>query len=235
MLNDTILKQLDDVATDGMKVVYGNETLITDTIARGYLGYKYGAFICDDFYSKYTFYVSMTAADLSRAMAAWNSVYNPLDNYNGETTRIITDDHGDEIRKHTTGGEGGGHNKTTSTAVPNTKTSDYTTTNDSAQPRLLAETETTGGTEVTDDLHTTDTTTHDTVTKTIDSDTITADLIHTEKEIKRGNLGVTTSQQMIQSEVDMRLNPLIAQYLDRFVYQYAFYAGGMWGEMGAFI
>lgn len=235
MFDNTLLYQLQRVPTDGMKIVYNNTTLIEDNIARAYLAFKYGSFICDDMYSKYTLYVTMTAPDLSKALAAWNSVYNPLDNYNGETTRITTDDHGDEIRKHTTGGEGGSHNKTTSTAVPNTKTSDYTTTNDSSQPRLLAETETTGGTEVTDDLHTTDTTTHDTVTKTVDSDTITADMIHTEKEIKRGNLGITTSQQMIQSEVDIRLNPVIAQYLDRFVFQYAFYAGGMWGEMGAFV
>lgn len=235
MFDNTMLTQLQSVVTDGMKVTYDNTTLITDNIARGYLAYKYGSFICPDMYSKYTLYVTMTAGDLSKALDAWNSVYNPIDNYNGETTRITTDDHGDEIRKHETGDENGLHNKATTQALANTSSNEYTTTFDDTNPRLANKTETVGGTETIDDVYTTDTTTHETVTKTIDNDTITADNIHTEKEIKHGNLGVTTTQQMIQSEVDMRLNPLIQQYLDRFIYQYAFYAGGAWGKYGDFI
>ena len=228
MYDNTILKQLSEVVTDGMKVTYNNTTLITDTIARGYFAYKYGSFLCFDFYSKYTFYVSMTAGDLSKALAAWDATYNPLDNYNGTTERIITDDHGAETRTHKTGGDGGTHNKMTSQALTNTYTQHDVTTYDSDTPRMESKDTSNGGTETIDDLHTEDKTTHDAITKTIGNDTISADTIHTEKEVKAGNLGVTTSQQMIMSEVEMRLNPVIQQYLDRFVYQYAHYVGGAW-------
>ena len=228
MYDDTILKQLSEVVTDGMKVTYNNTTLITDTIARSYLAYKYGAFQCFDMYSKYTFYNSMCAGDLSKALTAWNATYNPLDNYNGTTERITTDDHGDETRTHTTGGEDGTHNKVTSQALAGTYTQHDVTTFDSDTLRAESKDTQNGGTETTDNLHTTDKTSHDTITKTINSETFTADNIHTEIENKHGNLGLTTSQQMIMSEVEMRLNPVIQQYLDRFVYQYALYVGGAW-------
>ena len=66
---------------------------------------------------------------------------------------------------------------------------------------------------------------HTTVNKTVGDTTYSGDEVHTEREDKHGNLGVTTSQQMIMSETEMRLNPVIKQYLDRFVYQYAIYVG----------
>ena len=41
-----------------------------------------------------------------------------------------------------------------------------------------------------------------------------------------GNIGVTTSQQMLQSEIDLRKQHLIRQYIDRFCKDYMFYVGG---------
>lgn len=229
MNESTIRYQLEH--TEGLNpwaVSYNNNTLIESGTAKLYLKLNYGSFICTDMYDKYTTYNVMQAADLSKALAAWNADYNPLENYNGVIDRVTTDTHGDETRTHKTGGEGGTHNKVTSAALANTATTHETTTYDSTALRTESKDSNTGGTETTDDLHTEDKTTHTEVNKTVGDTTYSGDEIHTEREDKHGNLGVTTSQQMIESECVMRLNPVIKQYLDRFVYQYAYYSGGAW-------
>lgn len=211
-------------------VIDHSTTLIGSTTTAAYFTLNYGCFICEDMHDKFILYNSMQAADLARALEAYNADYNPLENYNGVIERIVTDDHGDEVRTHKTGGEGGTHNKVTSAALSNTGTEHQVSTDDSPSYRNETKDIQTGGTETTDDLHTEDKTTHNTTTRTVGDDTVTADTIHTEREAKHGNLGVTTSQQMINSETELRLNPVTKQYLDRFIYQYAHYAGGPWGE-----
>lgn len=210
-------------------VIYDGVTLIASNVVSRYLIYKYGEFICSDLYLKFETYNAMQSGDLARALTAWNADYNPLENYNGVIDRVTTDTHGDETRTHKTGGEGGTHNKVTSAALANTATTHETTTYDNTQLRTESKDSNTGGTETTDDLHTEDKTTHTEVNKTVGDTTYSGDEVHTEREDKHGNLGVTTSQQMIMSEAEMRLNPVIKQYLDRFIYQYAVYIGGAWG------
>ena len=206
----------------------GNNTLITSSVASDYLKYTYGAFICNDMYNKFVMYNNTFAPDFEKALTAWNMTYNPINNY--DKTEITTDitNHGDEVKAHTTGDENGQHNKTTSIATDGAKTATYTTTFDNTTPRLESEDRTTGGTEVTNDVFTTDTTTHNTTTMTIDNTTYTGDEIYRHENTTTGNIGVTTTQQMIMSEAEMRLNPLVKQYLDRFIYMYAYYVGGAW-------
>lgn len=230
MRENTIAYQIDN-APDGTvwTVVNHSDLLISGEVVRKYLKYNYGCFICEDLHDKFNLYNLMQAADLDRALQAWLATYNPLENYNGVIERLITDDHGDETRTHKTGGDGGTHNTVTSAAIDGTNTTHKVSTDESPNFRNETQDTQTGGTITTDDLHTEDKTTHGTTSRTVGSDTITADMIHTEKEEKHGNLGVTTSQQMIESECAMRLNPVTKQYLDRFVFQYAHYAGGAWG------
>lgn len=207
-------------------VLYNGETLIASNVVSRYLIYNYGSFLCSDLYTKFELYNAMQAADLKRALTAWNADYNPLENYNGEIERVTLDNHGKETRKHTTGGEGGTHKTVTVEAKSGTATTHYTTTYDSQTPRTEYKDENTGGNITTDDLHTQDTTERENKALTVGETTYTADDVHSETEKKHGNLGVTTSQQMIESEVEMRLNPVTKQYLDRFVFQYAMYVGG---------
>lgn len=232
MLEKTIAYQIDN-APDGTTwtVVNHSDLLISGEVVRKYLKFNYGGFICEDLHDKFNLYNLMQAADLDRALQAWNATYNPLENYNGVIERLITDDHGDETKTHKTGGDGGTHNTVTSAAIDGTSTTHKVSTDESPNFRNETQDTQTGGTVTTDDLHTEDKTTHGTTSRTVGSDTITADMIHTEKEEKHGNLGVTTSQQMIESEVAMRLNPVTKQYLDRFVFEYAHYVGGAWGCM----
>lgn len=215
--------------TNPYAVIYDGVTLIASNVVTRYLIYNYGEFICSDLYLKFETYNAMQSGDLSRALTAWNADYNPLENYNGVIDRVTTDTHGDETRTHKTGGEGGTHNKVTIEALNNSYTQHDVTTYEDQPPRMESKDTTSGGTETTDDLHTEDKTTHTEVNKTVGDTTYSGDEVHTEREDKHGNIGVTTSQQMIMSEAEMRLNPVIKQYLDRFIYQYAVYIGGAWG------
>lgn len=229
MCEDTIKYQIEN--TEGQNpwaVISGGDTLISNTVARDYMLYNYGNFLCFQLYNKFTLYNLMQAADLKKALAAWNSIYNPIDNYNKtETTTDITN-HGDEVKTRKTGGDGGTHNTITTAATTGTGTQTYTTTYDSTTPRLETEEKQTGGNIQTDDLHTENKTTHNAATMTIDGTTYTGDEIYHHENNTRGNIGTVQTQTMIMSECDMRLNPVIKQYLDRFIYQYAFYVGGAW-------
>lgn len=226
-MNDTIKYQIEN-SSDDWSVTHNNVTLITSDIVKSYLKIKYGGFTCESLYETFTLYNDISAADLSRALTAWNAEYNPLDNYNGDIEHILIHEKGDEVTTHITGDENGEHNTLTSQALNGTSTNTYVTTFDNDTPRLESKDETNGGTETINDLFTTDTKAHYNITKNIDGTNYTGDEITHEIERKHGNLGVTKTQQMIMSEVNMRLNPLIKQYLDRFIFEYAYYVKGAW-------
>lgn len=70
-----------------------------------------------------------------------------------------------------------------------------------------------GGTTTVD--NTTETTTeYNTVTKTIDTDTTSFNTYAENKLTRSGNIGVTTSQQMIESEIALRMKSVIIQFID---------------------
>lgn len=205
-----------------------NAILIDDVDVYEYFMNTYRDYICRDMWAKFDAYNQIHARDLEIAQLAYYAEYNPLDNYNGETEHIHTRDDGDETRTHKTGGDGGTHNKVTSQALANTYTQHDVTTYDNATPRMDSKDTQNGGTETTDDLHTEDKTVHGTTSKTIGDTTYTGDEVYHEIEKKHGNLGVTTSQQMIDSELTMRFNPVNKRYLDQFINEYAYYIGGAW-------
>lgn len=208
-------------------VVYDNVTLIDSDTVEHYLYDRYGDFYCSRMWTKWQTYNELHVADFARALAAWNADYNPLDNYNGKETRVNIDNYGTETNSRTTDPL---HNKVTNTALTGTESATYTTTDTSETPRLEEKTTNAGGTETTDDLHETKTKTRETSTLSIDGTSYTAHDVHGEIYTRAGNLGVTTTQQMITSETDMRLNPVQKNYLDRFIYMFASYVGGAWDE-----
>lgn len=208
-------------------VVYNNVTLIDSDTVEHYLYDRYGDFYCARMWTKWETYNELHAADFARALAAWNAEYNPLDNYNGKETRINLDNYGAETNDRTTDPS---HNKVTNAALTGTESATYTTTDTSETERLEEKTTNSGGTETTDDLHETKTKTRETSTLSIDGTSYTAHDVHGEIYTRAGNLGVTTTQQMITSETEMRLNPVQKNYLDRFIYMFASYVGGAWDE-----
>lgn len=184
-------------------------------------------------------YESMHHSDFEKALDAWLAEYDPLHNYDGKEKTILLKSEGkttiiDDGESHTS--PDSTRNKVTTQATEGAQTETTTenevTTYDSQTPRLdnksTVTSAPTGGEETIYNLKT-DTETDNTNTRertnttiTHDGKTYTAHDIEINELEKGGNLGVTTSQQMIQSEVEMRLKPLIKMYLDAFIKEYAY-------------
>jgi len=228
MLDDIRISTQIPEHTNNWGVTVAGVTLITSEIAAAYMLYNYGTFLCSDMYNKYTMYNALSAPDLKKALDAWNAEYNPISNYDKNEKDITIDSYGDTTDTRTTGDGNGGGKTVQQLAAAGTKSESYTTTYDNTQPRLETRDTNEGGTVTTDDLQVNNEKTHTNTSVTYDGSTYTGHEIHIHENNTAGNIGVTTSQQMIISETDMRLNPLIKQYLDKFIYTYAIYIGGAW-------
>ena len=123
------------------------------------------------------------------------------------------------------------HGKTTtnSTGDDGIVTTTQVTTFDSTTPRDDTKTTNTGTTTAEESGTTTTGKVKSTKNLTFDETTYTADKIEAETNERHGNLGVTTSQQMITSETEMRMNPITMLYLDTFVSEYCYYVSSFWG------
>jgi len=202
-----------------------NNVILTASLLLSYLYDTYGNYKTNAPLANLWFmYDSTHHADFLKAWAAWNAEYNPLENYNGIETNVRQYMDGDET-------ETINHGKTTtnSTGDAGIVTVTQITTFDSTTPRDDTKTTNTGTTTATDSGTTTTGKVKSTKNLTVDETTYTADKIEAETNARHGNLGVTTSQQMITSERDMRLNPLITMYLDTFISDYAYYVSEVWG------
>ena len=158
---------------------------------------------------------------------ALKAQYNILDNYNGKETHTIT-----ETNTKTGGIETTGSNtNNTSTTGNNTNNTSTNTTGTNTEKVTTFETDTlktAGGADTTSDSTTTDTTT----TSNTLTGTATANSTQTFNNVKdtknfsetterAGNLGVTTSQQMVMSELDLRSKYICAKMvIDKFIEVY---------------
>lgn len=169
----------------------------------------------------WTQYDTLHHPDFLKAYTAWTATYNPLENYNGEETTVRQ-----KMDGLTTETVTHGKTVTHSLGVNGVETETTSTSADDTSYRNVDKTTQKGTTSDADSGTTTTTT--DTAVKslTVGDKTYTADFVEGETKNRHGNLGVTTSQQMIQSEVEMRLNPLVMMYIDNFVKTYCYYIGG---------
>lgn len=182
---------------------------------------------------------------LVKMLNAFSTEYAPLDNYNMNETITATDNNGDTVQSRTVDAD---HNSITATESHNRRTTaaadtdtptvrNYTTTDDDASTgRLSNYTTTSGGTvntdttvtpttsKTVDDMYTTVTTSHTPTTV----DGVTADNIHKSTTTRSGNIGVTTSQQMLQAELDVRKQSVIDSFIQIFISKYCFYGGELY-------
>lgn len=210
--------------------------------------------ICDsvtNFLFKFASYNGYKIADFRRAYAAMYATYNPLNNYDMVEKSVDLKNDGETTRTRKTAA---GHNTvtTSSTYDYSTETAadsndkptvkNYTTTYDDASlGRLSNYTENTGKTTqrtytaagdnsnvntVTDDMQIDNTESHEHTSMTFDNTTYTADYITAHELSRSGNIGVTTSQQMIQSTIDLYKQSLLYDYIYDFISRYTFYAAG---------
>lgn len=202
-----------------------NNVILTANLLISYLYNTYGNYKTNAPLANLWFlYDSTHHADFLKAWSAWTAHYDPLENYNGIETNVRQYMDGETTQTVSHG------KKTTNTILGGgMKTETKVTTFDSTTPRDDNITTSTGSTETADSGTTTTTTDQTVKSLTVDGKNYTADKIEAETNARHGNLGVTTSQQMITSECDMRLNPLITMYLDAFISDYAYYVSEMWG------
>lgn len=158
---------------------------------------------------------------------ALKAQYNILDNYNGKETHTIT-----ETNTKTGGIETTGSNtNNTSTTGENTNNTSTTATGTNTEKVTTFETDnlkTAGGADTTSDSTTTDTTsTSNTLTGTATANsTQTFNNVKdsrslTETTERAGNLGVTTAQQMVTSELNLRSKYICAKLVvDKFIEVY---------------
>ena len=208
-----------DIKVDNVIIAAASNVL--DYMIFTYDGYKTRA----PLYRLWFNYIILHGPDFSKAYAAWSENYNPLQNYDSKETNIYINNDGTETNtinhgKINTVAAGTGTNAPT--------ISNYVTTDDSATARLESQSTQAGTTTDTESGSTTNTKTHTPTTLTIDSTEYQGDYVRGEIKEKAGNIGVTTSQQMLQSELDLRLNPLVLQYIDMFMRDYTYYINEEW-------
>ena len=200
-----------------------NNTIITGLKVGQYIVEMYGQYKTrSDMLYLWAIYTTIHGADFLKAYDAWMANYDPIENYNGSETNVYLTNDG-IVTNSTT------HGKTTTTTANTVTNETQVTTFESTTYRPDSKNIQSGSTTAADSGTTSETTTHTPTTLTIDSTEYSADNVHGEIKNKHGNLGVTTSQQMITSEIEMRLKPLIMMYIDTFINEYAYYVTDSWG------
>ena len=184
-------------------------------------------FTPQDLVIKFMVYKRQYMTEARNIYNALNAEYNILDNYNGKETHTITETNTKTGEIATTGN----NTNNTSTTGNNTNNTSTNTTGSNTEKVTTFETDTlktAGGADTTTDSTTTDTTT----TSNTLTGTATANSTQTFNNVKdardftetterAGNLGVTTSQQMINSEIELRVkNNLVDILLNKFVELY---------------
>ena len=171
----------------------------------------------------WTTYDAIHRNDFLKAYEAVTAVYNPIENYNGTETTVRQRMDGETTETIT-------HGKSTTNSIDAGGIVNTTQVTSADDDTLRNDTQTTQtGSTTNAESGTTETVT-DTTTKslTIGDTTYTADYVEGETRDRHGNLGVTSSQNMITQEIELRLKPLIMLYLDQFANTYFYYIGGDW-------
>lgn len=170
-----------------------------------------------EFTALYGMWKTTMGANAKRMMDALAQSYDPLENYN----RI---EEGNETTEHHKGTKTSVGEETISTPGVEVKTTEYTVAFDGS-----TETETNAATSApvrgTDKVER-DSTKNFTTVSDIDGTTFDNDVHSFTDRVTRGNIGVTTSQQMLEQEIEIRKKNYVADVMDNFILTFCYYAGG---------
>lgn len=188
-----------------LAVIYNNTVLIKSEYVENIFRLKYGTWetldeTSEDFKHTFDLYNEYMTPNLNKAIIALTAEYNPLNNYEGKTE--IIQEYGEQTQNFIKGQES--ITNTNNAVTDNTE--DYVTSYDSGTYSPSSRNKNDYGERIS---------TTENGTRT-DTNTINS---YTNKvtEIKAGNMGVTTSQQMITEEINLRLKNIYDMYIDNFV------------------
>lgn len=168
----------------------------------------------DDWKDCWSSWLSVRLPDIRRMYDAYYAQYDPVSNY--DMIEIGAD--GQRIDKSETVVTPTGKQRTTNTVSrQGLNSSSYV-----AADQVQSDTEYLNSYKTTSETTPTNTQTAD-----FDGDTMTGLHTASEHRLKRsGNIGVTTSQQMIQSELELRKTNMLRNLIREFVYDNCFLTGG---------
>ena len=202
---------LKDISSDEMNVTLGSKVLIDGLTVKNTLLRLYSSFEClcisvSDFKNCFADYNLLYSFNLSKKIEAFESEYNPITNYDSkiEESWIYAERNG-------TNTIGAGHNSATN-GKQHSVSIDASTTADNVE--LFKNR---AKTDINSDSYVTDYDSDERTDRTHEEG-------HTDKrEFKQtGNIGVTTSQQMIESSLNLyEKNPKL-DYIKAFVYMYCY-------------
>lgn len=197
--------------TNMLNVTYNDKVLISSNIVENYLLKKYTSYYTlnntsEEFKTDFDIYNSLMADGLNKIINAFNTEYNPIENYNSNIDeqniygeRISTFNKGEQrnINKY------GDRQNTTTDSVTAYDTSEFKDNSKTVNINKTYDDNLTEGNRIDTDTHNT----------------------YTDKHIlkQHGNIGVTTNQQMINEEVILRLTNIYYKYLDEFARNWLFY------------
>lgn len=199
--------------------VFMDVTLITPEDINVYFFTKYGerffSYYSDDnnddgyetFKILWSTYKRNNIYNWTRMLRAYHLEYNPINNYDMTETET-TKHEGNNVKETTTT-----TTTTTDTTTPN-RTDVYVTSDENPSGRLSNYTSFSGGTSQNND-------------GTLTENETIADI---SRELTRsGNIGVTTSQQMLQSEIELRRLDFVDYVLTGFLDKNTFFGGDLYG------
>ena len=188
-----------------LAVIYNATILIKSEYVENMFRLKYGTWetldkTSVDFKHTFDLYNEYMAPNLNKSIIAFTAEYNPLNNYEGKTE--IIQEYGEQKQNFVKGQES---IRNTNNAVTD-NSEDYVTSYDSDIFSPSSKNKNDYGERIstTENGTRTDTNTANSYTNKV-------------TEIKAGNMGVTTSQQMINEEIDLRLKNIYDMYIDNFV------------------
>ena len=199
------LKEISITLKNNLNVTYNDTILIKSEYVENIFRLKYGTWetldeTSEDFKQTFDLYNEYMTPNLNKAIIALTAEYNPIENYNSNSE--VTEVYGEQTQNYIKGQES---IRNTNNAVTD-NTEDYVTSYDSDIFSPTGKNKNDYGERIstTENGMRTDTNTVNSYTNKI-------------TENKSGNIGVTTSQQMINAEIELRLKNIYDMYIDNFV------------------
>ena len=223
-------------------------TIASSADVINYIKFKYFNYTTPlDLTDCFTSYKAITLSDMLKAYHAYEMEYNPIHNYDRDEKNIRQKAIGTDTTTHTPNTtvtrtpnitNATTHGLTQTTSYTNRETMNDVTTYDSTNYRPDDKTTESGSTSTADTgtdstattgTETTATTGTDTTTNshtatslTDDNTTYSGNEVEIATNKMSGNIGVMSTQQMLNAERDLRMSPIIEIYLDKFVNNYCF-------------
>ena len=188
-----------------LAVIYNDTVLIKSEYVEKIFAIKYRSWetldlTTEDFKQTYILHNEYMAENLYKMIQAYTSEYNPIENFNSISIR--TENFGQQTHIFNKGSESITNNSGSSTD----NTTEYVTSYDSntfSESNKITQ-------QNGEKINTIENSNRE------DRDTL-ENYSNTISENKSGNIGVTTSHQMIESEIDLRLKNIYDMYIDKFI------------------